>query len=96
MFQLRGILISTQTSLERTTTIEDTFLFLLDINDVFPISFPPTAEAYADQKEWDKHGFTPEEEEEVLYELTRSDPTLWESMFDEPSVIPPKPPSETL
>ena len=82
-------------SINLCTAIEDKFMFLLDIDDLQPMSFQPSAAAYADQKEWDKYGFTDEEEEEVLEELSRADPTFWASMFDDPRVITPTIPSET-
>jgi hypothetical protein len=68
-------------SINYCTVIEDNFPFLLTRDDLVPISYKPTLAAYADQKEWALYNFTPEEEEEVIAELSMAHPKAWKSLF---------------
>ena len=68
-------------SINFCTVIEDNFPFLLTRDDLVPISFIPTLAAYADQKEWALYNFTPEEEDEVIAELSNENPKVWKSLF---------------
>ena len=68
-------------SINFCTVIEDNFPFLLTRDDLVPISFIPTLAAYADQREWALYNFTPEEEDEVIAELSNENPKVWKSLF---------------
>ena len=65
------------------TCVEDSYPFLSSQRDKDePMSFEPTFEAFADEAEWDRLQLSTEEEEEVIEQLSSSDPVRWESMFD--------------
>ena len=68
-------------SINFCTVIEDNFPFLLTRDDLVPISYQPTPAAYADQEEWALYNFTPEEEEEVVADLSLAYPKVWNSLF---------------
>ena len=68
-------------SINFCTVIEDNFPFLLTRDDLVPISYKPTLAAFADQEEWALYNFTPEEEEEVVAELSMAHPKAWKSLF---------------
>ena len=76
-------------SINFCTAIEDNFPFLLTYDNMVPISYTPTPAAFADQKEWALYNFTPEEEEEVIAELSRTSPKVWKSLFNPDAPITP-------
>ena len=63
------------------TCVEDSFPFRSVIEEDVPLSFEPTIETFADEAEWNRYRFSPEEEKEVLSDLSIGDPEKWRRSF---------------
>ena len=67
------------------TCVEDSFPFRNVTEEDVPLSFEPTIETFADEAEWNRYRFSPEEEKEVLLDLSIGDPEKWRRSFHAPA-----------